>query len=83
MKNVAIVAISVAVALGGMYGLENYGSANSPDAALAAVKQVCDESRSVVSGIKEQECAELQDKTNSEYLCDGLEASSQCWVEAK
>lgn len=47
------------------------------------VKEACTNSNKVIDGGKEQSCAELQDKYNMEFLCDGVEASSHCWVETK
>jgi hypothetical protein len=49
----------------------------------AAVYKVCNESRQVINHDLEQKCGKLQDATHTEFLCDGLEASSHCWVEQK
>lgn len=50
---------------------------------LKKVKEVCDYSRSVKSMHWEEACRSAQDAANAEYLCDGIEAGSHCWVEAK
>lgn len=47
----------------------------------AQVLAVCNDSRLVNDGAKEEKCGDLQDLYNYEYLCDGIEASSSCWVE--
>lgn len=44
------------------------------------VKAVCDYSRGVKDGKAEKLCGDVQDKTNTEYLCD---TKGQCKVESK
>lgn len=47
----------------------------------AQVLRACNDSRLVNDGAKEELCGTLQDKFKLEFLCDGLEAESQCWTE--
>lgn len=44
------------------------------------VKAICDYSHSVQDGKAERLCGDVQDKTNTEYLCD---TKGQCKVESK
>lgn len=46
-------------------------------------QQICDRSHVTVNGSLEKACGEVQDKYNTEYLCNGLKVDSFCWVEVK
>lgn len=41
------------------------------------VQQVCDIAHGEVSGYSEEACGNVQDQTNTEYICN----STSCWVE--
>lgn len=53
-------------------------------ATLSNVYTVCNDSR-ISSEINETQCGELQDMTDTEFLCDAnnMSPANHCWVEDK
>lgn len=49
------------------------------------VYNYCNASRQVIDGDREQHCGDMQDATNSEFLCDqrNFSPTTHCWVEVK
>lgn len=58
-----------------------YANDNTYRTQISYTKQVCDKSHNEISGSTEQLCGELQDKTNTEYLCN--QTGNYCWLEVK
>ena len=50
---------------------------------LTIAESVCQYSHKVNSGRWEDACGQLQDETNTEFLCDELSADAHCWLEEK
>lgn len=50
---------------------------------LNVVEDICDYSRSVVSGEWEEACGMAQDTAEAEYICDSVNPTADCWVEDK
>lgn len=72
---IGIIALSFFVATAG---------AASPRAReMSLVQSTCSYSREVTSGTWEDLCGEMQDKTNTEFLCSDLSSDAYCWVEDK
>ena len=47
------------------------------------VQSVCDYSREVNSGKWEEACRNVQEGSNTEYLCKNYQDGTFCWVEKK
>lgn len=46
-------------------------------------QRICDRSHAVQDGNLEKACGDIQDKYDTEYICDGFKADAFCWVELK
>lgn len=68
------------------YGLGNAagGASGSVTTAKQLVYSVCNESR-ISATINETQCGDMQDETNTEFLCEANNTSpiNYCWVEVK
>lgn len=59
----------------------NLGSVNFNKDSIRDVKAYCDMAHNEVSGESEEKCGQLQDETNTEYLCSYN--YTECWLEVK
>jgi glycerol uptake facilitator-like aquaporin len=50
---------------------------------LNTVEDICDYSRSVVSGEWEEACGMAQDTAGVEYICSSFDPSADCYVKDK
>lgn len=75
------------IALALMAGLIIGGAINSAAAnnAAAEVYAVCNSARQELSGASENQCGNLQDRYNIEFLCNANNSSADthCWTEIK
>lgn len=83
MKSItATVILLIALA----YGLGNAagGASGSVTTTKQLVYDVCNESR-LSASINETQCGDMQDETNTEFLCEANNTSptNYCWVEVK
>lgn len=59
----------------------NIGTVNYQPDSIREVKEYCDMAHNEISGESEEKCGQMQDETNTEYMC-GYNYT-ECWLEVK
>jgi hypothetical protein len=81
---VGVMAVGFFGSYGTAYSLMSVAPQENAQRVLKAVKSVCDYSHNIVSKDAENACINVQEATDTEYLCpNNYSPSNMCWVEDK